>query len=76
MKRSLPGTCRLSGKVRRWLKANCPDDSGACMIHNDWRFDNVLLDPQDPTKVIGVLDLELPPWAIRLSTWAACWPTG
>ena len=46
-------------KVRRWLKANCPDDSGACMIHNDWRFDNVVLDPQDPTKVIGVLDWEL-----------------
>lgn len=46
-------------KVRRWLKANCPTDSTACLIHNDWRFDNVVLDPHDPTKVIGVLDWEL-----------------
>ena len=46
-------------KVRRWLKDNCPSDSASCMIHNDWRFDNVVLDPQDPTKVIGVLDWEL-----------------
>ena len=46
-------------KVRRWLKDNCPSDSSACMIHNDWRFDNVVLDPHDPTRVIGVLDWEL-----------------
>jgi aminoglycoside phosphotransferase (APT) family kinase protein len=23
------------------------------VIHNDWRFDNVILDPQQPTQVIG-----------------------
>jgi aminoglycoside phosphotransferase (APT) family kinase protein len=46
-------------KVRAWLKANTPDDSRICIIHNDWRFDNVVLSPQDPTKVIGVLDWEL-----------------
>ena len=28
-------------------------------IHNDWRFDNVILSAQDPTKVIGVLDWEM-----------------
>ena len=36
-----------------------PADSKTCVIHNDWRFDNVILDPQQPTQVIGVLDWEM-----------------
>lgn len=46
-------------KVRSWLKASTPRDCAARMLHNDWRFDNVILDPADPTRVIGVLDWEL-----------------
>ncbi len=45
--------------VRRWLKKHIPADSKICVIHNDWRFDNVVLDPNDPTHVIGVLDWEM-----------------
>lgn len=45
--------------VRRWLKNNLPADSKTCVIHNDWRFDNVILDLQQPTQVIGVLDWEM-----------------
>lgn len=45
--------------VRRWLKNNIPADSKTCVIHNDWRFDNVVLDPKNPTQVIGVLDWEM-----------------
>lgn len=45
--------------VRAWLKANVPEDSRTCVIHNDWRFDNVVLDADDPTQVIGVLDWEM-----------------
>ena len=45
--------------VRRWLLANIPDDAGACVIHNDFRLDNVVLDAEDPTRLIGVLDWEL-----------------
>jgi aminoglycoside phosphotransferase (APT) family kinase protein len=45
--------------VRDWLKANTPDDVATCVIHNDWRFDNVVLDPGEPTRVIGVLDWEM-----------------
>ena len=29
------------------------------MIHGDFRFDNVVLDPADPFRVIGVLDWEM-----------------
>ncbi|MBK5395929.1 phosphotransferase family protein [Pseudomonas sp. TH39(2020)] len=46
-------------KVRAWLKANTPLDSKTCIIHNDWRFDNIVLSAQHPTRVIGVLDWEM-----------------
>ncbi len=46
-------------KVMDWLKANTPEDITTCIIHNDYRFDNVVLDPNDPTKVIGILDWEM-----------------
>ena len=45
--------------VRYWLNKHIPKDSTTCVIHNDWRFDNVVLDPNDPTQVIGVLDWEM-----------------
>lgn len=46
-------------RVRDWLKANIPEDAASCVIHNDWRFDNVVLNPANPTEVIGVLDWEM-----------------
>lgn len=46
-------------KVMQWLDANCPDDIATCVIHNDYRFDNVVLNPENPTEVIGVLDWEM-----------------
>lgn len=45
--------------VRQWLDANCPTDVKLCMIHNDWRLDNVVLNPKNPTEIIGTLDWEL-----------------
>jgi aminoglycoside phosphotransferase (APT) family kinase protein len=45
--------------VTTWLDEHQPDDSGQCLIHNDWRFDNLVLDPDDALRVIGVLDWEM-----------------
>ena len=42
-----------------WLAASAPADIATCVIHNDFRFDNVVLDRADPTRVIGVLDWEM-----------------
>src|SRR5262249_50329246 len=36
-----------------------PKESGACLIHNDYKFDNLVLDPKDVTHIIGVLDWEM-----------------
>ena len=46
-------------KVISWLKANTPEDVATCLIHNDYRLDNVVLDPEDPTRVVGILDWEM-----------------
>lgn len=46
-------------RVRAWLAANAPQDVATCVIHNDWRLDNVVLAADDPTRVIGVLDWEM-----------------
>lgn len=49
-----------SGKyVMNWLKANMPAKETICLTHNDFRFDNVVLDEEDTSKVLGVLDWEL-----------------
>ncbi len=46
--------------VMQWLADKQPRQEVAiCLIHNDFRFDNVVLDIADPMKVIGVLDWEM-----------------
>jgi aminoglycoside phosphotransferase (APT) family kinase protein len=36
-----------------------PEDIAQMVIHNDFRFDNVVLNPDNPFEVIGVLDWEM-----------------
>jgi aminoglycoside phosphotransferase (APT) family kinase protein len=45
--------------VMSWLDENQPVDVASCMIHNDFRFDNLVLDADDPTRPVGVLDWEM-----------------
>ncbi|MGH3861226.1 phosphotransferase family protein [Actinokineospora sp.] len=44
-------------EVMAWLDANQPADVSTVVIHNDWRFDNVVLD--DDRNIVGVLDWEM-----------------
>ncbi len=46
-------------RVMAWLAAHTPEDVATCIIHNDFRLDNLVLDRADPTRVIGVLDWEM-----------------
>lgn len=46
-------------KSIEWLGQNIPETSGAALIHNDYKFDNVMLDPADLTKIVAVLDWEM-----------------
>ena len=46
--------------IMAWLEENRPPDSGpGCIVHNDFRLDNVVLDPDDPMRIVGVLDWEM-----------------
>lgn len=45
--------------VMAWLDDHMPEDVAQCVIHNDFRFDNVVLSPDNPFEVIGVLDWEM-----------------
>jgi aminoglycoside phosphotransferase (APT) family kinase protein len=45
--------------VMEWLDEHQPADVASCLIHNDFRFDNLVLDRDDPTRPIGVLDWEM-----------------
>ena len=49
-----------------WLDANRPEESGAALIHNDYKYDNLVLDPaglgpeaEGPVAVRAILDWEL-----------------
>jgi len=46
-------------KVGYWLANNLLNESDNCLIHNDYKYDNVVLDPKDWTRVIAILDWEM-----------------
>ncbi len=46
--------------VMAWLERHQPPDSpNPGIIHNDYKFDNMVLNPDDPTEIIGILDWEM-----------------
>ena len=45
--------------IHAWLDGNVPAESGASIVHNDYRIGNVILSPDPPGRVLAVLDWEL-----------------
>jgi aminoglycoside phosphotransferase (APT) family kinase protein len=46
-------------EVMGWLDAHQPTDLGSCVIHNDYKLDNLVLAPDDPTRIVGIFDWEM-----------------
>lgn len=46
-------------RVVAWLHEERPGESGAALVHNDFKYDNLVLDPRDLTRVVAVLDWEM-----------------
>jgi aminoglycoside phosphotransferase (APT) family kinase protein len=42
-----------------WLQKNQPPGQPSAFLHNDYKYDNVIFDPADLSKIIGVLDWEM-----------------
>lgn len=62
-------------EVDAWLEAHVPTESGATLVHNDYRLGNVILGPTG--RVAAVLDWELATIGDPLfdvGYFLACWP--
>lgn len=46
-------------RAARWLAENVPPSRDASVIHNDYKYDNIVLDPEDLSRVRAVLDWEM-----------------
>ena len=46
-------------RLAAWLLTHQPADAGSCLVHNDFKYDNLVLDTSDLTRVVGVLDWEM-----------------
>jgi aminoglycoside phosphotransferase (APT) family kinase protein len=46
-------------RVAAWLAGHMPPEVGASLIHNDYKYDNLVLDPDGLSRIIGVLDWEM-----------------
>jgi aminoglycoside phosphotransferase (APT) family kinase protein len=46
-------------KISSWMQQRMPTTNGAALIHNDYKYDNVVLDVNDITRIVGVLDWEM-----------------
>jgi aminoglycoside phosphotransferase (APT) family kinase protein len=42
-----------------WMLANLPAENQPSFIHNDYKYDNLVLDPQDLSHILAVLDWEM-----------------
>ena len=51
----LPGMDRIA----QWLTDHLPAASDAALVHNDYKYDNLVLDPEDLTRIVAVLDWEM-----------------
>lgn len=46
-------------EVARWLRESIPKSTTATLIHNDWRLDNMAVDPNDPGVCVAVYDWDM-----------------
>jgi len=46
-------------RISAWMRQHTPSSRAVSLIHNDYKYDNVVLDSQDITKIAGVLDCEM-----------------
>lgn len=59
--RSKTGEVQEMDEVINWLIDRIPPESenSATIVHNDFKLDNLMLDAEDPARVVAVLDWEM-----------------
>lgn len=48
-----------AARVEDWLRANLPPTQAPTLVHNDWRLDNMAVDPDDPGRCVAVYDWDM-----------------
>jgi aminoglycoside phosphotransferase (APT) family kinase protein len=46
-------------RAAAWLAANQPPETGAALLHNDYKYDNLVLHSEDLARIVAVLDWEM-----------------
>lgn len=46
-------------RLAEWLATSVPEGGRPALLHNDFKYDNLVLDPGDPSRVVAVLDWEM-----------------
>ena len=46
-------------QITAWMQANLPDTRYVSLLHNDYKYDNVILSSAALTQIIGLLDWEM-----------------
>jgi len=49
----------LLERTARWLFKNIPNDDETCLIHNDYKYDNIVLNKNNLSEIKSVLDWEM-----------------
>lgn len=55
----VPEVERTADWLAEHLPAHASDTFGAALIHNDFKYDNLVLDSAEPTRILAVLDWEM-----------------
>jgi aminoglycoside phosphotransferase (APT) family kinase protein len=57
--RAKTGTIEVADELARWLLDNLPVSPAPTLLHNDWRLDNMAVDPEDPGRCAAVYDWDM-----------------
>ena len=58
-KRAATGPIPVMDPVMEWLASERPEPKRVAMLHQDYKFDNVMFAPRDPSRMTAVLDWEM-----------------
>ncbi len=57
--RAKTGTIEVAEELADWLVDNLPESPASTVLHNDWRLDNMAVDPEDPGRCVAVYDWDM-----------------
>lgn len=49
----------LMTEIYEWLKVNLPPESAPTLVHNDYKLDNTMFNPSDPSQMIAIFDWDM-----------------